>query len=144
MTIETFRYQPDSPIRRAYEFLHEFKELFAENPTDNAEILAKRNNGIKERRAQIHAMQDEMVDKLTIKRNAWKVVYRDEMGETGYYYGIFDDDGETDEEIEEYCDSLVMRINSPYDCTGKLFTQYITWKRTSMGIRIIHAWGRDV
>ncbi len=40
----------------------------------------------------------------------------------------------TDEEIEEELDYMRIRINSPYDCTGKLFTAWIHWHRNPTGI----------
>ena len=52
----------------------------------------------------------------------------------------------TDEEIREFIDdSMVMRIYSPYDCTGKLFTVWIEWHRNPSGlISYRHRVGLDV
>ena len=73
----------------------------------------------------------------------------DEDGEGGYDYRILpveDPDSWTDEEIEEYimCEVGYPPICSPYDCTGKRFTRWCSWKRKPCGIVMIHSWGLDV
>lgn len=71
---------------------------------------------------------------------------RDE-GETVYEYGIYEDNGETDDEIAQGLKEELMRTipNSYYwDCTGLLFTQSIHWQRTPCGIAVVHRMGRDV
>ena len=52
----------------------------------------------------------------------------------------------TDEEIREFIDdSMVMRIYSPYDCTGKAFTVGVDWHRNPSGlISYKHYIGFDV
>lgn len=41
----------------------------------------------------------------------------------------------SDEEVEEFIDDYMrMVINSPYDCTGKLFTAWIDWHRNPTGL----------
>jgi len=50
----------------------------------------------------------------------------------------------SDEEIDDYVDSLRMEIHSPYDCTGKRFTHYINWKRTPAGVAYVHESGLDL
>lgn len=79
-------------------------------------------------------------------RGSWRT-HMDADGEYGYDYTIIPDRGETDEEIKEFMyDSPVYlgRSNSPYDCTGKAFTRWWSFKRTPAGIALIHAWGIDV
>ena len=79
----------------------------------------------------------------------WRCYIDKKYGESGYHYRIFksaDPDDWTDEDIEEYIMSEVGygHINSPYDCTGRLFTRWCSWSKTPAGIVMIHAWGLDV
>ena len=52
----------------------------------------------------------------------------------------------TDAEIKEWIDEEVWeRIFSPYDCTGKRFTCWISWHRNPNGkISFVHRFGIDV
>jgi hypothetical protein len=52
----------------------------------------------------------------------------------------------TDDEVRDFIeDGYIMRINSPYDCTGKLFTMQFDWHRNPSGlISYRHMVGRDV
>lgn len=52
----------------------------------------------------------------------------------------------TDEDIREFIDdNMRMRIYSPYDCTGKLFTMWVEWHRNPSGlISYRHRVGLDV
>ena len=50
----------------------------------------------------------------------------------------------TDDELREFFAEQEIRILSPYDCTGKVFTRWITWKRTPVGVSWIHRKGLDV
>lgn len=61
--------------------------------------------------------------------------YYDENGEGLTEYGFLPDrfNNWTDEDLEEYFDSCWVRIYSPYDCTGKLFTCGIDWHRNPCG-----------
>lgn len=66
----------------------------------------------------------------------------DELIEYGFIQGA---EGATDEEIQKCCDGERIRINSPYDCTGKWFTWSITWHRNPSGlVSYIHRKGLDV
>lgn len=94
---------------------------------------------------QIRAGYAAQTDKLAKSiQEDWRTVYANEYGESWYEYCIFQDDGETDEEIQDYVDSLVLHNYSQYDCTGKPFTRWTHWKRVPAGIVIIHALGLDV
>jgi len=69
----------------------------------------------------------------------------DRLGTDWIEYGFFEADGMSDEEIQEYVDEMEIHIYSPYDCTGKVFTQWITWHRNPCGwISVIHKKGLDV
>lgn len=51
-----------------------------------------------------------------------------------------------DEAIDEWInDNMRLTICSPYDCTGKEFTRWITWHRNPCGrISFVHRLGLDV
>jgi len=65
-------------------------------------------------------------------------------GECWTEYTLFENRGETDGEINEYTQEMEQHINSMYDCTGRAFTRWITWKRLPIGILVIHYKGLDV
>lgn len=51
----------------------------------------------------------------------------------------------TDEEIEELKEGMRLVIRSPYDCTGKLFTEWITVHKNPSGlVSYVHHMGLDV
>lgn len=69
----------------------------------------------------------------------------DELGTDWIEYGFFEAKDWTDEEIQEFVDDMEIHINSPYDCTGMVFTQWITWHRNPCGlVSVIHKKGLDV
>lgn len=62
-------------------------------------------------------------------------------------YVIFEDCGETDEEIQKYVDDMRVEFApfSPmYDCTGVWFTSSIRWFRCGAGIGVIHHLAVDI
>lgn len=73
----------------------------------------------------------------------------DEWRITGDYesvtkYAIFEDNGETDEELDEFIEEMcIVNPYSAYDCTGRPFTISIRWKRMPVGIAVIHHIGYD-
>lgn len=71
-----------------------------------------------------------------------------EDGDAVMFYGFapIDPDGMTDDEIrKELYDAMEVRICSPYDCTGKLFTSNIYFHRNPNGyISYIHTMQLDV
>lgn len=72
------------------------------------------------------------------------VVDRDD-NENWYYIGIMDPENDTDAEIQEYFDDMVVEIHSDYDCTGRSFTRYISWHRNPNGmVSYVHAMTIDV
>lgn len=50
----------------------------------------------------------------------------------------------TDDELREFFEEQEICILSPYDCTGKVFTRWISWSRTPAGVAFIHRKGLDV
>lgn len=63
-----------------------------------------------------------------------------------YGFAPIDPDGMTDEEIrKDLYDAMEVRICSPYDCTGKWFTNYIRLHRNPGGdISYVHSMSLDV
>ena len=60
-------------------------------------------------------------------------------------YGLFDGAGMGDGEVQEVIDEMRYRVYSPYDCTGKPYTVWISWHRNPSGlISYIHRVGLDV
>lgn len=57
-----------------------------------------------------------------------------------FYYDVDTVDDLTDEEIDEWFEeNMKVRICSPFDCTGKLFTWVIDWHRNPCGaISYVH------
>lgn len=47
-------------------------------------------------------------------------------------------------DIEELVEDMTIRINSPYDCTGKLFTEYIHAEPCNIGLVVVHHMSIDV
>lgn len=65
--------------------------------------------------------------------------------ESWYHIGIMDPESDTDAEIQEYFDGMVVEIHSAYDCTGRPFTRYIHWHRNPNGmVSYVHAMTLDV
>ena len=83
-------------------------------------------------------------DRLAISiQEEWRTLYSTD-GESWTEYVIFEDCGESDDEIREYVASLERHIYSPYDCTGTPFTRWIHWRRVPAGIVVIHALSLDI
>lgn len=59
-------------------------------------------------------------------------------------YIIYEDSGESDDEIHDFVDSMRVENNVPYDCSGAWFTTSIRWFRCKAGIAIIHRLARAV
>lgn len=129
-------------LRDQYDFLNWIKE----NAGKNADREAKKII-IGKIRGRIAELQEKLTDDLEKPiTEEWRHIYGNEMGEFGYYYAIFPDEGETDDELSEWFDSCIAYppINSPYDCTGKRFTSMKHIRRTKAGIVVIHGWNLDI
>lgn len=68
-----------------------------------------------------------------------------EDGEGVTYYGICPEYADcSDEELEKIARDCEVHNTSPYDCSGKLCTSWITWKRTPSGVSFVHRMRLDV
>ena len=147
MTTETFRYQPKTHYRDLYENLAMWESLMKECPTDNAEILEKRNDHLVHLKREIRFARNRMSNNRYAVSARFPYRHRfindnDDGSVSEYWYEP--DEGETDEELNEYIDSMTMEVHSPYDCSGQRFTWDINWKRTPYGIRFIHRTALDI
>ena len=145
--METYRYTPATEARALYEVIYDYKTLFAENPTTNPETIAKRNAHITSYRSKVHDLLAKTPDPIATPLTSGAHRYIFPFGDSDPTVSDIwfeADDGETDEELTEYCDSMRIEIHSPFDCTGKRFTASITWKRTPFGIRFIHTTTLDI
>ena len=70
--------------------------------------------------------------------------YYREDGESMYEYGLADWLHWTDEEIKRAVRDMERHNTTPYDCSGKMCTCWISWKRTPAGVAIVHAMVLDV
>ena len=129
-------------LKNEFEWLIEFKKLGIAAVTDPS-TMQKHVRMIRDRIASLSRhFEDPLAQPIT---EEWR--HRiSEDGESGVDYVIYEDCGESDDEIQEYVDEEIgyAPICSPYDCTGRRFTWDKHWKRTPVGIVIIHRWGLDV
>lgn len=127
-------------LRYEYEELQWLKDVL---PTIRNQKAQER---VRMTRQRIHGLTDALKDRLekSISED-WRTLINED-GEGGVDYIIFEDNGESDAEIQEYVDDEVgyAPINSPYDCTGRPSTWDKHWKRTPAGIVVIHRWAIDV
>ena len=78
-------------------------------------------------------------------REEWRSYCPENDYETMYEYGILElCEADTDEDIEDYVKSLEVHNTSPYDCSGKMCTRWISWRRTPVGLAIVHKLCLDV
>lgn len=121
-------------------------------------------------RFYLHCMSDrELIEKNPAGLAKIKRIYRDVLARVqkddhlrrsslvnGFVHRRYDEDGEglteyrilkgfyTPHEIQELVDEAWITINSPYGCTGRLFTVDIHAKQTPVGLVWIHRKGVDV
>lgn len=127
----------------AYAMLNFVKTYYQKH---NMPIEGKIAEFLKEERRKIRRINRYQEDPLAKSmQEDWRRVY-DEDGEGGYDFCLMSDDGEKEDEIREMAEDVVgyPLICSPYDCTGKRFTRWITVKRVPAGFAVIHSWGLDV
>ena len=84
----------------------------------------------------------QVLEPLTEESRVMYDEYGDDVTEYGFIKGSED---WTDDEIEMWRKTSWIRIYSPYDCTGRLFTCWITCHRNPNGVvSFVHRLGRDV
>ena len=74
-----------------------------------------------------------------------RIAWDESDGEYWTEYGLFDGSDMSDDEVREAIDDMRYIVCSPYDCTGKPTTCWITWHRNPTGlISYIHRVGLDI
>ena len=143
MEIKTFRRFRKNALRDAWEELEFFKKLCVECPTDNPNALAKREEHLKKKIADIRSLAKKTNDKLAVSLREAPRGIADDWGDYTTF-GFLDAEFETatDEEIREYLDDT-MRVDlrcsygNP-DGAGNPFTSRLEFYRTPVGVAYIH------
>ena len=137
-------------LRIEIELGKSMERFLREQSVPEGQINLWKKKRVREIRDKIAKIDREFRDPLEKPlTDGWRTVYSNEYGEGGYDFRILQVGNPadwTDEEIEEYimCEVGYPPICSPYDCTGKRFTSWVSWSRQPVGIVMIHNWGLDV
>jgi len=136
-------------IERMMRFL-KFSDNYMKEHGVSADIVkAHRDTIIRDIREDLKRINRNYVDPLGKSLlEGWRT-YSDDNGETGYDFRILpvsNPNNWSDDEIREYimCEVGYPPICSPYDCTGKRFTRWVSFNVQKCGIVMIHAWGLDI
>lgn len=65
-------------------------------------------------------------------------------GESMYEYGLANWLHWKDDDIQRAVRDMERHNTTPYDCSGKMCTCWISWKRTKAGVAIVHYMTLDV
>ena len=133
----------NTPLREAYEDLRWLESLL-NNKDEKIRIAAQDMIERKKPRIRRNSRKGEDPLGKTISED-WRRVYGHD-GETVLEYRIYPGnwDDVLDEEIEDEVRPLERHNLSPYDCTGKLCTAWLTWKRVKAGLSVCHCLCLDV
>lgn len=137
-------------LRNEIELNKEIERFLREKAIEEDQINEWKKKNVRRIRDRIAKIDMEFRDPLEKPLyEGWRTVCHDEYGENGYDFRILQVENPkdwTDEEIEEYimCEVGYPPICSPYDCTGKRFTSWVSWSRQPIGIVMIHSFGLDV
>lgn len=92
--------------------------------------------------------RDQLAKPLT---EEWRTIIDDDedIATSGYHYRILkveNPDDWTNGDIEDYIMSAVgyPPIYEPWDCTGKRFTDWVSWSKQPAGIVMVLRWGTDL
>jgi len=132
-------------LAEQYEWIAFLKKWRQELPNNRA-VSGFVKEELKRIRRRIKNLNDNMVDPLEKSlADEWRHRCRED-GEGGVDYALIQDNGETDEEIEDFVRYEVgyPEIYSQWDCTGRPFTVSIDWHRNNGTISLIHRWALDV
>ena len=84
-------------------------------------------------------------DLFDVSEHPWRCVSRKNEWDRYYEYVIVTDtEGWDDKFIDEAVKDLEVHFYSDYDCTGKVFTSWVHWSRTKVGVVIIRCMSVDV
>lgn len=133
----------NTPLREAYEDLRWLESLL-DCDDDKARCAAE--DWIEHKKHHIRRDSRKGVDRLAKPiTEAWRCVnHRDGEGctEARIFTGNWDD--MTDEEIDFEMRQMEVHNYSPYDCSGKLCTAWLSWKRIPLGISVVHCYRLDI
>ena len=121
-------------LRKLYELIHEY-------PQSNAFKKEARERTAEKIDPLTIPLRRTMKEAFTLP---WRTIYPDDSYEWWREYCIVTDAQLTDEELDELIKEQTIHINSPYDCTGKVFTSSLTATRMPCGILFIHTKAVDV
>lgn len=134
----------NDPLRGRWEDLLEFERMARLYKEDGKALnLSDKIARMKRRiREESRCGEDALAEPLT---EDWRcIVHADGEGVTEFriYPGNWDE--MTDEEIAEEMRGLERHNYSQYDCSGKLCTIWLTWKRVKAGLSVCHCMCLDI
>lgn len=133
-------------VRSLYESMRRMKSIFDIHGFKGWQDV--RNNYIVDIRNELrHIGYSDPLEHSIM--DGWRtIIDNDDLAVGGKDFRILptDDESWTDEEIREYIMDEVgyPPITEPWDCTGKRFTEWVSFKRCPVGIVMIHSWGTDL
>lgn len=131
-------------LRCRWEAFLEFERMTQQFEEDGKALnLSAKIARMKRRiREESRCGEDRLAKPLT---EEWRRIGHED-GESVTEYRIFPGDYSdmTDEEIHEELRWLERHNYSQYDCTGKLCTAWLTWKRVKAGLSVCHCMVLDV
>lgn len=133
----------NTPLRERWEDLFWYEDAIAKLDEQSRKAVAGKIDRMKQRiRWDSRKGVDRLAKPIT---EAWRCVnHRDGEGctEARIFTGNWDD--MTDEEIDFEMRQMEVHNYSPYDCSGKLCTAWLTWKRIPLGISVVHCYCLDI
>ena len=134
----------NDPLRERWEDLLWFERMVRLYKEDGKALnLSDKIARMKRRiREESRCGEDRLAKPLT---EEWRRIGRED-GESVTEYRIFPGDWSdtSDEEIHKELRWLERHNYSQYDCTGKLCTAWLTWKRVKAGLSVCHCMVLDV
>lgn len=133
----------NTPLRERWEDLFWYEDAIAKLDEQSRKAVAGKIDRMKQRIRWDSRLGNDPLEKPLTQE--WRRVYRND-GETVLEYRIYPGnwDDVLDEEIEEELRPLEVHNFSQYDCTGKLCTAWLTWKRVKAGLSVCHCLCLDV
>jgi hypothetical protein len=134
----------NDPLRERWENIIWFERMAQQyKETANAMNLSDKIARMKRRvRRDSRCGEDRLAKPLT---EEWRSVFRAD-GESVTEFRIIPGDWSdmSDEELDAEIRKIEQHSYSQYDCTGKLCTAWLTWKRVGAGLSVCHCMVLDV